>query len=288
MRARRALLYTPGSDWKKIEKAMTLNVDCICIDMEDGVADNQKNQARLNVAKALSELDFGNSEKLVRINAIHSGLERDDLEYVLPYSPDGIVIPKVESVEQITWCINRIEATEVGDDCAAKPISILAGIESAKGILNLKEFGTIPRVKAMLFGGEDFALSIGATRTDSCIELLYARQALVTTCAAYGIDSMDIVTTHFKDIERVRREAEFGATLGFTGKQVIHPNQVVPVQAAFTPSNEAIAYAKRVIEIYKSQRQKGRAAFALDGRMIDMPILKRAQKVLDQAKAAYE
>lgn len=286
MHSRRALLYMPGDDWKKITKALTLGVDCICMDMEDGVALNHKPEARAMVAKALSELDFGTSEKLARINAIGSGLEQDDVQAVLPYCPDGIVIPKVESYEQIQWGSEIIESAELANGWSLNSIRMLVGVETAKGILNLKEIASHPRLDGIIFGGEDFAASIGATRTDSSIELLYAREAVVTACAAYGLQAIDIVTIDFKDIERVRREAEFGALLGFSGKQVVHPNQVAPVQAAFTPSDESIASAKSLVEAFESHQQEGRGAFALDGKMIDMPLLKNAQKVLERAKAA--
>ncbi|NQT70266.1 MAG: CoA ester lyase [Desulfobacteraceae bacterium] len=288
MCSRRALLYMPGDDWKKITKALTLDVDCICMDMEDGVALNQKSEARITIAKALLELDFGTSEKLLRINAIGSGLEQDDLQAILPYCPDGIVIPKIESLDQIQWGSEIIKSVELANDWPLNSIRMLVGIETAKGVLNLKEIVTHPRLDGILFGGEDFATSIGATRTDSSIELLYARQAIIMACAAYGLQAIDTLTIDFKDIERVRREAEFGAMLGFSGKQVIHPNQVAPVQAAFTPSDKSIAYAKSVVEVFESRQQEGRGAFELDGKMIDMPHLKKALRVLDRAKAAEE
>src|SRR5512142_1192408 len=113
MHARRALLYMPGDDRHKIEKATTLGVDCICMDMEDGVSLGRKSQARASIAAALRELEFGRSEKLARINAVGSGLEKDDIDAVLPFRPDGIVIPKLEELKQIQWASDRIEAAEL-------------------------------------------------------------------------------------------------------------------------------------------------------------------------------
>jgi len=286
MHSRRALLYMPGDDWKKITKALTLSVDCICMDMEDGVALNRKTEARATIAKALRELDFGASEKLARVNAVSSGLEGDDIEVVLPYRPDGIVIPKVESLEQIQWGSEIIEASELANGWPVNSIRMLVGVETAKGILNLKEIASHPRLDGIIFGGEDFAASIGAKRSEEAIELLYARQAVVTACATYDLQAIDIVTIDFKDLERVRREAEFGAQLGFSGKQIIHPNQVTPVQEAFTPDDDSIAYARRVVEAFDAHQKEGKGAFALDGGMIDMPLVKNAQKVLGRAKAA--
>jgi len=276
----------PGDDWKKITKSLTLGVDCICMDMEDGVALNRKTEARLTIARALLELDFGASEKLARINALGSGFEKDDIETVLPHRPDGIVIPKVETLDQIQWGSSVIETAELNHGWPLNSIRMLVGVETPKGILNIKEIASHPRLDGIIFGGEDFAASIGARRSREAVELLYARQAVVTACAAFGLQAIDIVSIDFKDLEALRIESEFGAQLGYSGKQVIHPAQVEPVQKAFTPDDEAVAHARRIVEAYEASLKEGRGAFALDGKMIDMPLVKNAQKVLERAKAA--
>lgn len=286
MHSRRALLYMPGDNWKMITKSITLGVDSICMDMEDGTAVNKKAEARLTIAKALGELDFGASEKLARINSVGSGWEREDIESVLPYRPDGIVIPKVESFDQVEWAAKIIEAAELKFGWPMNSIRVLIGVETAKGILNLREIAAHPRLDAIIFGGEDFAASIGATRTKDAVELLYAREAVVVACAANDLQAIDIVTIDYRDLEALKIESQFGAGLGFSGKQVIHPNQVSVVQEAFTPSEDAIAYARRIVETFEASQKEGKGAYALDGRMIDMPLLKNAQKVLARAKAA--
>jgi citrate lyase beta subunit len=286
MPSRRALLYMPGDNWKMITKSVTLGVDSICMDMEDGTAVNRKAEARATIAKALRELDFGKSEKLARINPVGSGWERDDIEAVLPHRPDGIVIPKVESFEQVERAGKIIEAAELKYGWPLNSIRVLIGAETAKGILNLKEIASHPRLDAIIFGGEDFAASIGATRTKDSVELLYARQAVVVACAANDLQAIDIVAIDYKDIEALRVESEFGARLGFAGKQIIHPAQVEPVQKAFTPSTEAVAYARRIVETFETSQREGKGAFSLDGKMIDMPLVKNARKVLERVKAA--
>jgi len=286
MRARRALLYVPGDDRHKIEKSLTLGVDCICMDMEDGVALNRKAEARATIARALQELDFGRSERLARINPVGSGLEKDDIEAVLPHHPDGIVIPKIESPEQIQWASGIIEAAELSHGWPVNSIRLIVDVETARGILNLKEIACHSRLDALIFGAEDFAASVGATRTAEAWEVFYARSAVVTAASAYGLHAIDMVTIDFRDIERVRREAEYGARLGYTGKQIIHPNQVAPVQEAFTPDDEAIAHARRLVEAFDEHQAKGSGAFALDGKMIDMPLVKAAQNVLARAHTA--
>ena len=286
MHSRRALLYMPGDNWKMITKSVTLGVDSICMDMEDGTAINKKDLARATIVKALLELDFGKSEKLARINSVGSGWEKDDVEIVLPYHPGGIVIPKVESFDQVEWASKIIEAAELKYGWPVNSILILIGVDTAKGILNLKEIAAHPRLDAIIFGGEDFAASIGAVRTKEAVELLYARQAVIVACVANDLQAIDIVTIDYKDIDSLRIESEFGARLGFVGKQIIHPAQVEPVQTAFTPSDEAIAYAKRIVETFETNQKEGKGAYSLDGKMIDMPLVKNAHKVLERAKAA--
>lgn len=286
MRARRALLYMPGDDRHKIEKALMLDVDCICMDMEDGVALNRKSEARRTVAAALRDLTFGRSEKLARINAVGSGLEMEDIEVVLPSRPDGIVVPKVESLEQIQWVSGKIETAELAHGWPVHSIRMLVGVETARAILNLKEIVSHPRLDGLIFGGEDYAASVGAVRTPEAMELLYSRSAVVTAAAAFGLQAIDMVTIDFRDLETLRREAVFGAQLGYTGKQVIHPAQVGPVQEAFTPGDVSIERARRLVEAFGTHQKDGKGAFALDGKMIDMPLVKAAQNVLEQARAA--
>lgn len=287
MHSRRALLYMPGDDRRKIEKATTLGVDCVCMDMEDGVAITQKTEARAVIAQAMKDLDFGSSECCIRINSVGSGYEKFDLAAAVATNPDSIVVPKVETAQQVKAISEYIEIYEASSRMPVGSIRMLVGVETARGILNLREIAAADkRLEAIIFGAEDYAASIGARRTKEATEVLYARSAVVTACAANDLQAIDMVYIDFRDLEGLRAEAEQGAGLGFSGKQIIHPNQVAPVQEAFTPSAEAIEYAQRLIDAFSASQKEGRGAFALDGKMIDMPLLKNAQKVLDRAKAA--
>lgn len=286
MHARRALLYMPGDDRHKIEKALTLGVDCICMDMEDGVAPNRKSAARQVIAAALGELAFGGSEKTARINAVGSGLESDDIEAILPCRPDGIVLPKVESLDQVGWAAGRIETAELAHGWPVNSIRILAGVETARGILNLKEIASHPRLDGVIFGGEDYAASVGAVRSSQSMELLFARSAVVIVAAAFGLQAIDIVNIDFHDMDALRREAVFGAGLGYSGKQVIHPTQVGPVQEAFTPTDEAVRQARQLVEAFEARQKVGSGVYALEGKMIDLPLVKAARGVLARAAAA--
>lgn len=286
MRARRALLYMPGDDRHKIEKALTLGVDCICMDLEDGVPLNRKTAARRTVAAALRDLDFGHAEKLTRINAVGSGLETEDIEAVLPFRPDGIVVSKTESLEQIKWASEKIEAAELAHGWPVNSIRLISIIENPNAILNLKEIAAAPRLDALIFSAEDLAANLSAVRTSEAWEVFYARSAVVTAAAAFGLQAIDMVSVEFKNLDSLREEALFGARMGYTGKQIIHPNQEAPVQEAFTPDDESIAQAKRLVEAFEAHQAKGSGAFALDGRMIDIPLVKAAQNVLERAQAA--
>jgi len=286
MRARRALLYMPGDDRHKIEKATRLDVDCICMDMEDGVALSRKDAARRTIAAALVELAFGRSDKLTRINPVGSGLEAADLDAVLPAHPDGVVVPKVERVEQLAWVSERIETAELDYGWPVHSIRLIALVESAKSILNLKEIAAHPRLDALMFGAEDLAASLGAQRSPGSWEVFYARSAVVLTAAAYGLQSIDMVSIDFKDLEALRQEASFGARLGYSGKQIIHPDQVGPIQAAFTPDEASILQARHLVQAFEEHQAQGSGAFALDGKMIDRPLIRAAEGVLERAHAA--
>jgi citrate lyase beta subunit len=287
MPARRALLYVPGNEEHKVEKAMSLNVDSVCLDLEDGVAFNRKIEARLTVARALRELDFGRSEQLVRINAIGSGLEEDDLAAVLPARPDGIVVPKISSTDQVRRVSEQITAFERIQGWGPRSVRLLAMIETARGIIDLPQIAAAdPRLEALIFGAEDFAADIGAVRSREGWEVLYARSAVVTCAAAFGLQAIDLLDVDFRDLDRLREEARQGAQMGFAGKQIIHPNQIAPVQEAFTPDDEAIREAQRILQVAAQHQAAGSGAFALDGKMVDLPIIKAAERVLARARAA--
>jgi citrate lyase beta subunit len=287
MRARRALLYMPGDDIHKIRKAATLDVDCICMDMEDGVALNRKAEARQVIAGALDSLDFGPSERLARINAVGSGLEDADLEAVLPARPDGIVIPKLEHPDQIHSVSRRISQAEQEYGWPAGEIGILVVVETARGIVSLPAIAACdPRLQGIIFGAEDLAGDIGAVRTRAGWEVFYARSSVVTHAAAFNLQAIDMVFVDFRDEQGLRAEAIQGAQMGFAGKQIIHPAQVQPVQQSFTPSPDEIHHAQRIVDAFQQHQQAGAGAFALDGKMVDAPVVKAAERVLARARSA--
>jgi citrate lyase beta subunit len=278
MRPRRCLLFMPGDDLKKIQKGISLGVDSIVMDLEDGVALNRKAEARATIAAALRDLHFGRSERVVRINPIGSGLEQADLDAVLPQRPDSIMLPKVEHAEHVHWLAEAI---------ADPAIRLSAIIETARGVVNLREIAAASdRLDALIFGAEDFAGDLGATRTKSGWEVFYARGAVVTHAVAFGLQAIDTLCIDFDDEAALIEDARFGAQLGFSGKLAIHPKQVGVIQSIFTPSDEQIAQAQQLIQAHAEQQAQGIGAFAFEGKMIDMPAIRAAQQVLAKARAA--
>jgi citrate lyase beta subunit len=286
-RVRRALLFTPGDDLRKIEKSASLGVDSVIMDLEDGVALNRKDEARQTILHALQNVDFGRSERLVRINPVGSGLENDDLAVTLPGKPDGYVVPKVEMAHAIWELGKQLDVMEWREGIQTDAIRLMALIETARGVVNLKEIaGMGTRLDALIFGAEDLAGSIGATRTREGWEVFYARSAVVTYAAAFGLQAIDTIYADFNDMPGLTADAETAMRMGYNGKLAIHPRQVAPIEAVFTPSDEAIAQAQRLIEAHNEHQKEGTGAFALDGKMVDAPMIRAAEIVLGRARAA--
>uniref|UniRef100_A0A2I3RKH6 Citramalyl-CoA lyase n=2 Tax=Pan troglodytes TaxID=9598 RepID=A0A2I3RKH6_PANTR len=261
---RRAVLYVPGNDEKKIKKIPSLNVDCAVLDCEDGVAANKKNEARLRIVKTLEDFDLGPTEKCVRVNSVSSGLAEEDLETLLQSRvlPSSLMLPKVESPEEIQWAVCE-ETLKVGPQV---------------GLF----------LDAVVFGGEDFRASIGATSSKETLDILYARQKIVVIAKAFGLQAIDLVYIDFRDGAGLLRQSREGAAMGFTGKQVIHPNQIAVVQEQFSPSPEKVKWAEELIAAFKEHQQLGKGAFTFQGSMIDMPLLKQAQNTVTLATSIKE
>jgi citrate lyase beta subunit len=284
MHNRRALLYMPGDEMHKIQKAASVGVDCACLDLEDAVVLDRKETARQVTSGAVQNLEFGETERLVRINPIFSGLAEADLASILPAHPDGIVLPKLHTAEEIKALDQNITAFEEKSHWPTGGIAILAIIETALAVIHLEEIcSASPRLQALIFGAEDLAGDIGAVRTPSGSEVFMARSLVVLHAAAHQLQAIDLVNVNFKELESLHAEARQGAKMGFTGKQIIHPRQVSIVQEAFTPEPAEIQHAQRILNAYAVNKAAGSGAFALDGQMVDLPVVKAAERVLERA-----
>lgn len=284
---RRAVLFMPGDSLRKIEKAISLGVDSIVMDLEDGVALSQKDAARGTVLSALQTLDFGHCERLVRVNPVGSDLLMADLDATIAGRPDGYVIPKIDFDEQLHAVAEYLALEERRRGWPEGGIRLLPIVETALGVMNVREIALAdPRVAALLFGAEDLAGDMGAIRTRASWEVFYARGALVTAAKACRIQAIDQVFFDLEDMAGFAAECQFGRQMGYDGKMTIHPRQVEPAQRAFAPSAEEIEQAQRILAAYAEQQAAGVGAFALDGRMVDMPVVRAAENVTARAAAA--
>lgn len=288
-RLRRALLFMPGDSLKKIAKGASLGVDSIIMDLEDGVALNNKVVARETVLQALTsgEIDFGASEKLVRVNPAQTGLQLDDLEKTIQGRPHAYVVPKVESAHDIQSISQRLSEYETALGFGQGEIKLLAIIETARGVVNLKEIAQADtRVEALIFGAEDLAGDIGAVRSMDGKEVFYARSALVIHAAAFGLQAIDTPFVDLQDLDGLRQEVQTIMRMGYTGKLAIHPNQIAPIVEIFTPSEVEIVAAQALIAAHDAHQASGTGVFAYNGRMVDMPMIRAAERILARANAA--
>lgn len=277
----------PGDDRHKIEKGAASGVDAVIMDLEDGVALNNKPAARATIAAALREVNFGRTEKLVRINPVGSDWEDEDIHQTVIARPDGYILPKVQAAWQVQEVSAKLDAAERAHHWPHGGIRLMAIIETAKGIVNLREIAeSDPRLDALIFGAEDLSGDIGATRTPEGREVLYARSKLVIHAKAFGRQAIDTPFISLNDLESLKAQTREGMLMGYDGKLAIHPRQVEPIQQIFTPSAEEIQHAQRLIHAHDARQAAGTGAFELDGKMVDMPMIRAAEKVLARARAA--
>jgi citrate lyase subunit beta / citryl-CoA lyase len=267
----RSLLFVPGDDRRKIEKAAGVGADAVLLEMEDGVALNRKAEARTTVRAALAEVDFGRALRIVRINSLDTPFWRDDLAALVGVKtpPDALILPKTSHAAQIA----ELQA-------AGCTLPIVALIESGRGLLNVGEIATAAGVAALAFGAEDYSGDIGAVRTPGGDEVLMARSMVVLHAKTNGLAAIDTPYTHLDDEDGLRGDARRALTIGFTGKFAIHPRQVAVLHEVFTPTAAEIDYARRLIAAHDAHQAAGSGVFAFEGKMIDMPIIRAAERVL--------
>ncbi len=279
----------PGDDLRKITKATQLPADAIIMDLEDGVALSRKEAARRVILDALADLDFGHRARLIRINPTTSALAQADLRATVEGRPDGYVIPKVESADDVQAVARFLDEAEQINGWPVGSIRLLAIIETALGVMNLREIAQASaRLDALMFGGEDLAGETGAIRTRAGWEILYARSAVVTAAAAYGLQAIDTIFVDLADVAGLAEECAFARGLGFSGKMAIHPRQVAVINRAFSPTEAEVAAARRLIDTFDEHQSGDVGVFELDGKMVDMPMVRAARKILDRAKGTQE
>ena len=281
-RLRRSRLYVPGSEPKYFINAALHGADAIILDLEDSVHTSEKDAARLLVRNALRAVDFLQCERMVRINQLPLGLE--DLDEIVPESPDLILIPKVESADQIIAASQRIEEIKANYGIT-RPIWIMPILESALGIENALAIAkTSDQIVALTIGLEDYTADLSVEKTSTGAESLYARQRLVNAAHAAGIQAIDSVFGDVGDMEGLRAWGLNSRALGFEGMGCVHPLQIAVIHDAFAPTPAEIERARKIAAAYNEAQQKGLGVVSLGSKMIDPPVVQRALKLMARAR----
>jgi citrate lyase subunit beta/citryl-CoA lyase len=282
-RFRRSRLYLPGNEPRYFLNASQHKPDAIILDLEDSVAPPAKDAARLLVRNALRAVDFGECERMVRINQGERGLA--DLDAVVPQNVHVILIPKVESGQQVQTVDARAEKVRLAAGLES-PCFLMPIIESALGCFNALAIATAsPNVVALTIGLEDYTADLGAQRTPEGRESFWARQVVVNAARAAGVTPIDTVFSDFADMEGLRQACLEAKALGFEGKGCIHPRQVPVVHEAFAPSSEEVEKAERIVLAFEDAERRGLGVVALGSKMVDPPVVKRALRTIQMAEA---
>lgn len=279
---RRSRLYLPGNEPKFFVNAGLHSPDGIILDLEDSVAPTEKDAAQLLVRNALRSVDFYNAERMVRINQLPKGL--DDLKYIIPHNVNLILVPKCESAEQIQQLEKEVEKLRKQHK-VQNPIYFMPIIESALGVIKAFEIASASTNNcALAIGLEDYTADIGTQRTNEGRESIFARQMLINAAKAAGIQAIDTVFSDVSDMEALRQSVLEAKSLGFEGKGCIHPRQIQVVHEAFAPTSEEIEKAKKIVDAFNEAEKKGLGVVSLGSKMIDPPVVKRAQRILSLIK----
>jgi citrate lyase subunit beta/citryl-CoA lyase len=282
-RMRRSRLYLPGSEPKYFINAPLHGPDAIILDLEDSVHASEKDAARLLVRNALRAVDFGSCERMVRINQLPLGLE--DLDEIVPESPDLILIPKVEAPNQVLEVCQRIEQLKLRHDIK-RPIWLMPILESAVGIENAYKIASASaQIAALTIGLEDYTADLGVVKTMLGTESLYARQRIVTAARAAGVQAIDSVFGDVGDMEGLRVWGLNARALGFEGMGCVHPMQIPVVHQAFAPTQMEVEKALRIVAAFNEAQQRGLSVVSLGSKMIDPPVVQRALKLIARAQA---
>lgn len=283
---RRAMMFAPGNNPAMLQNAGIYGADSLIFDLEDTVSIPEKDAARHLVASALKKIKYS-CEVGVRINHISTPWGLDDLECVLASKPDFIRLPKGETAEEIKTIDEIISEAEYKHGFEAGSIQMMAAIENPKGLRNAYEMATAsPRMMALAIGGEDFSTSLKTGKSKSGRELYVARSMVVYAAREAGVYAIDSVFSDIRDDETFISEVTLAKELGFDGKSCVNPRQIDLVYQIFTPTDKEIDYAHRVLEAYQQALDRNSGVISLAGKMIDAPMIIRAERVLANATAA--
>lgn len=289
-RLRRSLHFVPGANDRMLNKALDTAADGLVLDLEDAVTPDRKTEARDAVAAWLAEVDFRGKERTVRMNPLDTPWGLDDVAATMIRPPDAFVVPKVSSLAQLEQLDAEIGRHEAAHGHPPGQVGlILVATETPLGVLNLPTFPRCQRVVAMTWGAEDLSAALGGARNrtpDGAYLDVYrhCRVQTLLASAAGGVQPLDAVFVDIGDLEGLENECREAAWMGYTGKITIHPAQIDVVNRAFTPTTEEVDEARRLVDAMAEAEREGRMAIAFEGRMVDVPHLNRARRILDRAR----
>ena len=286
MQLLRSLIFVPGNRANMLERALDFNADIIMVDLEDSVPPAEKVAARDLARQWVPTLRQAGKRVMVRANSLDTGLTRDELTAVI--SPDlyGVSVGKTESVWNLREIDRIIAPLEASAGLQPGQIKLIPWIESARAVVNVNEMAAaLPQIVAIAFGAEDYTNDMGIQRTDDGAEVYHPRATIAIAARAAGVAALDSPYVAFRNPEGLRQDAGVARQLGYTGKFAIHPAQIDPINELFSPRPEDVAYARRVMEAWHEAEAAGRGSLNLDGKMVDVPVVKRAQNLLALAEA---
>ena len=286
MTMRRSMLFLPGNTPNIIVNGEILGADAVILDLEDAVAPAEKDSARILVRNAIKYMGFGKCEVIVRINAIDTPFWQQDLDAIIPVRPALIMPPKTSCADDVLAVDAYITHLEEKLGMEKGSVGLIPLIETALGVENAYQIASAcKRVKAIFLGGEDLTADLRCKRTKEGHEIAYARSRMVVAARAAGVEVYDTPFTDVNDDEGIYVDAQYAKSLGFTGKSAISPRHVGAINEVFSPSMKDIDYAYEVMEAIRIGKEQGKGAVSLRGKMIDAPIVARAQQTIDAAIA---
>jgi citrate lyase subunit beta/citryl-CoA lyase len=278
------MLYIPGNNPAMIQQGGVYGADSILLDLEDAVALNQKDAARILVRNMINVIDFYDAEVCVRVNHLSTPFGLADLEAIVPLQPSAIRYPKTESAEEVAELLQIIEKIEDRHGLPHTKMTLHAMIETAMGVQNVFDIASkFDRVDAITIGGQDLTADMNIVYTPDGAGIDFARKRIIMAAKASHIDVIDTVFPDVNDEEGLRRETEYAKKIGFTGKAVINPRQIEIIHDVYTPTEEEVRKAYRIVKEFKMNSAAGIGVFAIDGKMIDAPIVTRAEYILKLA-----
>ena len=285
-RLRRTMMFMNAQKPGLIKDAYIYGTDSIILDLEDAVAENQKDAARFSLYQALKNIDYGDTEVIVRINGLDTPHWEEDIRCVVAGGADGIRIAKCESANDVHVVEEHVLAAEREFDVEEGRTLLMAALESPKGILNAYEICTAsPRMFGVAISGGDFRKSMHVRIEEGGIEMLTARGMMLLAARAAGIQCFDTMFPNIDDMEGFKAEVIQNRKMGFDGKSIVNPRQIEFVHKTFAPTEKEIAYAEKLVRGCQAQADAGIGVYTVDGKMVDIPFFEDAKRVIRLAKA---